>query len=72
MGDQPVEDRYVHTGQHEHRHRHRHRHPCFEWDSNPRLQCSRGRRQYFKGFREIVVFESLGADIISRKSEKYI
>jgi hypothetical protein len=23
-----------------------HRHPCLEWDSNPRFQCSRGRRWF--------------------------
>jgi hypothetical protein len=22
------------------------RHPCLEWDSNPRSQCSRGRRHF--------------------------
>jgi hypothetical protein len=30
-------------------HKHRmnaHRHPCLEWDSNPRSQCSSGRRRF--------------------------
>jgi hypothetical protein len=37
--------RYLHTEQHKHR-INIHRHPCLEWDSNPRSQRSRGRRQF--------------------------
>jgi hypothetical protein len=36
---------YLHTGQHKHR-INAHRHPCFKWNSNPRSQCFRGRRQF--------------------------
>jgi hypothetical protein len=39
------QDRYLHTEQHKHRIR-THRHPCLEWNSNPRPQCSSGRRQF--------------------------
>jgi hypothetical protein len=37
--------RYLHTEQHKHR-INAHRHPCIEWDSNPRPQRSRERRQF--------------------------
>jgi hypothetical protein len=40
-GDQPVA-RPLPT----HRTINEHKHPCLEWDSNPRSQCSRGRRQF--------------------------
>jgi hypothetical protein len=43
-GDQPVASRYLHIGHHKHR-INPHRHPGLEWDSNPRSQCSSGRRQ---------------------------
>jgi hypothetical protein len=36
---------YLYTEQHRHRIS-AHRHPCLEWDSNPRPQCSSGRRQF--------------------------
>jgi hypothetical protein len=35
---------YLHTEQHKHRIK-AHRHPYLVWDSNPRSQCSRERRQ---------------------------
>jgi hypothetical protein len=41
----PSQGRYLHTGQHKHR-INAHRHPCLEWDSNPRSQCSSGRRRF--------------------------
>jgi hypothetical protein len=39
-GDQPVARSLP-----AHRTAHKHRHPCLEWDSNPRSQCSSGRRR---------------------------
>jgi hypothetical protein len=36
---------YLHTEKHKHR-INAHRHPCLEWASNPRSQCSRGRRRF--------------------------
>jgi hypothetical protein len=44
-GISPSQDLYLHTGQHKHR-LNVHRHPCLEWDSNPRLHRSSGRRQF--------------------------
>jgi hypothetical protein len=44
-GISPSQDRYLHTEQHKHR-INEHRHPCFKWDSKPRTQCLRGRRQF--------------------------
>jgi hypothetical protein len=41
----PSQGRYLHTEQHKHR-INAHRHTCLEWDSNPRSQCSSGRRQF--------------------------
>jgi hypothetical protein len=35
--------RYLHTEQHQHG-INAHRHACLEWESNPRSQCSTGRR----------------------------
>jgi hypothetical protein len=37
--------RYLHTEQHKHR-INAYRLPCREWDSNPRSQCSSGRRRF--------------------------
>jgi hypothetical protein len=39
----PSQGSYLHTEQHKHT-INAHRHQCIEWDSNPRPQCSRGRR----------------------------
>jgi hypothetical protein len=40
-GISPSQGRYLH------KHRiNADKHPCLEWDSNPRSQCSRGRRQF--------------------------
>jgi hypothetical protein len=44
-GISPSQGHYLHTEQHKHR-RNAHRHPCLEWDSNPRSQCSSGRRRF--------------------------
>jgi hypothetical protein len=44
-GISPSQGRYLHTEQHKHR-INAHRHPCLEWDSNPRSQCSSGRREF--------------------------
>jgi hypothetical protein len=44
-GISPSQGRYLHREQHKHR-INSHRHPCLEWDSNPRSQCSRGRRHF--------------------------
>jgi hypothetical protein len=43
-GISPSQSRYLHSEQHKHR-INSDTHPCFEWDSNPRSQCSSGRRQ---------------------------
>jgi hypothetical protein len=39
----PSQGRYLHSGQHKQNKR---KHPCLEWDSNPRSQCSSGRRRF--------------------------
>jgi hypothetical protein len=44
-GISPSQGLYIHTQQHKHR-INAHKHPCLEWDSNPRFQCSSGRRQF--------------------------
>jgi hypothetical protein len=44
-GISPSQGHYLHTEQHKHR-INVHRYPCHEWDSNPRSQCSRGRRRF--------------------------
>jgi hypothetical protein len=44
-GINPSQGRYLHTEQHKHR-INVHRHPCLEWDSNPRSQCSSGRKRF--------------------------
>jgi hypothetical protein len=44
-GISPSQGRYLHAKQHKHR-INAHRHPCLEWDSNPRSECSSGRRQF--------------------------
>jgi hypothetical protein len=41
----PSQGLYLYTEQHKHR-INANRHPCLEWDSNPRSQCSSGRRQF--------------------------
>jgi hypothetical protein len=41
----PSQGRYLHTEQHKHR-LNEHIHTCLEWDSNPRPQCSSGRRRF--------------------------
>jgi hypothetical protein len=41
----PSQGRYLHTGQQKQNKR-THKHPCLEWDSNPRSQRSRERRQF--------------------------
>jgi hypothetical protein len=41
----PSQCRYLHTGQHKHRSS-SHRYPCLKWDSNPRSQRLRERRQF--------------------------
>jgi hypothetical protein len=38
---------YLHTEQHKHR-KNAGRHSCCEWDSNPRSQCSSGRRYFVR------------------------
>jgi hypothetical protein len=39
--------RYLHTGQHKHRiNAYTYQHPCPEWDSNPRSQSPRERKQF--------------------------
>jgi hypothetical protein len=45
QGISPSQGLYLQTEQHKHRIK-AHRHPCLEWDSNPRSQCSRGRRRF--------------------------
>jgi hypothetical protein len=44
-GISPSQGRYLHTDQHKHRINAK-RNPCLEWDSNPRPQCSSGRRRF--------------------------
>jgi hypothetical protein len=44
-GISPSQGRYLHTEQHKHK-INAYRHPCLEWDSNPRFQCSVGRRRF--------------------------
>jgi hypothetical protein len=44
-GDQPVAMPLPYTGQHKHR-INVYKYPCLEWDSNPRSQCSTGRRRF--------------------------
>jgi hypothetical protein len=44
----PSQGRYLHTEQHTHR-INAHRHACFEWNSNPRSQCSSKPRQFGTG-----------------------
>jgi hypothetical protein len=44
-GISPSQGRYLHTGKHKHRTKAQ-RHPCLKWYSNPRSQCSSGRRQF--------------------------
>jgi hypothetical protein len=44
-GISPSQGRYLHTEQHKHR-INAHRHACLKWDSNPRSQCSSGRRRF--------------------------
>jgi hypothetical protein len=44
-GISPSQSRYIHTEQHKHR-INAHGQPRLEWDSNPRSQCSIGRRQF--------------------------
>jgi hypothetical protein len=39
-GISPSQGRYLHREQH------KHRYPCLECDSNPRSQCSNGRRRF--------------------------
>jgi hypothetical protein len=43
-GISPSQGLCLHTEQHKHR-INTHRYPCLEWDSNPRYQCSSGRRR---------------------------
>jgi hypothetical protein len=45
QGISPSQGRYLHRGQHKHR-INAHRHPCLKWDSNPRSQCSSGKRGF--------------------------
>jgi hypothetical protein len=44
-GISPSQCCYLYTEQHKHRIKAQ-RHPCLEWDSNPRSQCSSGRRRF--------------------------
>jgi hypothetical protein len=44
-GISPSQGRYLHTGQHKHR-INAHRHQCLKWDSKPRFQYARKRRQF--------------------------
>jgi hypothetical protein len=44
-GIRPSQGRYLHTEQHKHR-INAYSQPCLEWDSNPRFQCSSGRRKF--------------------------
>jgi hypothetical protein len=44
-GFRPSQGRYLHAEQRKYR-INAHRHPCLEWDSNPRSQCSSGRRRF--------------------------
>jgi hypothetical protein len=46
-GISPSEGRYLYTEQHKHW-INAGRHPCFEWDMNPRSQCSNGRRRFMR------------------------
>jgi hypothetical protein len=46
----PSQGPFLYTEQQEHR-INAHRHPCLDWDSNPRSQCSRGRRRYLNSRR---------------------
>jgi hypothetical protein len=45
VGRTPSQGRYLHIGQHKHI-KNAQKTPCFEWDSNPRHQCSRGQREF--------------------------
>jgi hypothetical protein len=46
-GISPSQGLYLNTGQHKHRKTHTHiKHPCPKWDSNPRSQRPRERRQF--------------------------
>jgi hypothetical protein len=45
LGISPSQGLYLHTEQQKHG-TNAHRHPCLEWDSNPRTQCSSGRRWF--------------------------
>jgi hypothetical protein len=40
-----LQGRYLHTGQHNYRIS-AHRYPCLKWDSNPRSQSLKGRREF--------------------------
>jgi hypothetical protein len=44
-GISPSQGLYLHIGQHKHR-INANRHPCLKWDSKPRSQCLRGRKQF--------------------------
>jgi hypothetical protein len=44
-GISPSQGRYLYTEQHKHR-INAHRHLCLGWASNPRFQCSNGRRRF--------------------------
>jgi hypothetical protein len=44
-GISPSQGRYLHKEQHKHR-INAYRYPCLEWDSNPRSQCSSGRKRF--------------------------
>jgi hypothetical protein len=44
-GISPSQGRYINTEQHKHR-INAQGHPCLEWDSNPRFQCTSGRRRF--------------------------
>jgi hypothetical protein len=46
-GISPSQGHYLHKKQHKHK-INAYRHPCLEWDSNPRSQCSTGRRRFMR------------------------
>jgi hypothetical protein len=62
-GISPSQGHYLHTEQHKHR-INAHRHPCLGWNSNPRSQCSSGRRRLVPGPR--VQCDRLNADSVGK------
>jgi hypothetical protein len=62
----PTQGLYLHTGQHNVEKTGTH--PCLEWNSNPRSQCSSGRRQYVpQTARPLEPATSIGTLIKPRK-----